>query len=163
VYDPRCCGRKFGSLIHTHCIFVSCVQMGLGKTLQSISVLVYMLEYQRVTGPHLIIVPKSTLSNWMNELARWAPTLTPVKFHGDKTSREEIVNNILRPGQKDADRQWNVCVTTYEVCNIEKNVFNKFAWSYLIIDEAHRLKNEASTFSKTVRSFETRYRILLTG
>lgn len=54
-------------------------------------------------------------------------------------------------------------MTTYEVCNIEKNVLNKFAWSYLIIDEAHRLKNETSAFSMTVRSFETRYRILITG
>jgi SWI/SNF-related matrix-associated actin-dependent regulator of chromatin subfamily A member 5 len=74
----------------------------------------------------------------IDELARWAPTLKVVKFHGDKGSREEIVNNILRPGQKDEDRSWNVCMTTYEVCNIEKNVLNKFAWSYLIIDEAHR-------------------------
>jgi SWI/SNF-related matrix-associated actin-dependent regulator of chromatin subfamily A member 5 len=98
-----------------------------------------------------------------DELARWAPTLNTVKFHGDKASREEIVNTVLCPGQKDTDRTWNVCVTTYELCNIEKNVLNKFAWSYLIIDEAHRLKNEASTFSKTVRTFETRYRILLTG
>ena len=99
----------------------------------------------------------------MNEIGRWAPTLTPVKFHGDKTNREEIANNILCPGQRDSDRKWHVCITTYEVCNIEKNVLNKFAWTYLIIDEAHRLKNEASTFSSTVRSFETRYRILLTG
>jgi SWI/SNF-related matrix-associated actin-dependent regulator of chromatin subfamily A member 5 len=113
-------------------------QMGLGKTLQSISVLVYMMEYQNVNGPHLIIVPKSTLSNWMNELARWAPTLKAVKFHGDKASREEMIENVLRPGRKDSDRDWNVVVTTYEICNIEKNTFMKFAWSYLIIDEAHR-------------------------
>lgn len=53
--------------------------------------------------------------------------------------------------------------TTYEVCNIERNALMKFAWSYLIIDEAHRLKNEASTFSQTVRMFETRFRILITG
>mmetsp|Transcript_46834 Transcript_46834/g.53157 ORF Transcript_46834/g.53157 Transcript_46834/m.53157 type:complete len:1469 (+) Transcript_46834:105-4511(+) len=138
-------------------------EMGLGKTLQAISVLVYMMEYQNVTGPHLIIVPKSTLSNWMNELARWAPTLKAVKFHGDKASREEMIETILCPGQKDSERSWHVCVTTYEICNIEKNTFLKFAFSYLIIDEAHRLKNEASMFSKTVRTFETRYRILLTG
>uniref|UniRef100_A0A7S4ACA6 Chromatin-remodeling complex ATPase chain n=1 Tax=Pseudo-nitzschia australis TaxID=44445 RepID=A0A7S4ACA6_9STRA len=138
-------------------------EMGLGKTLQSISVLVYMMEFQNVNGPHLIIVPKSTLSNWMNELARWAPTLKAVKFHGDKASREEMVETVLCPGRKHSERDWNVVVTTYEVCNIEKNTFTKFAWSYLIIDEAHRLKNEASTFSKTVRTFETRYRILLTG
>ncbi|CAJ1954328.1 unnamed protein product [Cylindrotheca closterium] len=138
-------------------------EMGLGKTLQSISVLVYMLEYQNSTGPHLIVVPKSTLSNWMNEIKRWAPTLSAVKFHGDKTAREELANNVLCPGQHDSERTWNVCVTTYEVCNIDKNVLNKFAWSYLIIDEAHRLKNEASTFSVTIRTFETRYRLLLTG
>jgi SWI/SNF-related matrix-associated actin-dependent regulator of chromatin subfamily A member 5 len=109
--------------------------MGLGKTLQSISVLVYMLEYRNVTGPHLIVVPKSTLSNWMNEIARWAPTLTAVKFHGDKAAREEIIRRDLAPSQRDEERTWNVVVTTYEVCNIEKNTLSKFAWSYLIIDE----------------------------
>ena len=112
--------------------------MGLGKTLQSISVLVYMKEIQNDNGPHLIIVPKSTLSNWMNELSRWAPTLKAVKFHGDKALREEMIETILCPGRKNSDRTWNVVVTTYEICNIEKNVFMKFAWSYLIIDEAHR-------------------------
>lgn len=137
--------------------------MGLGKTLQSISILVYMLECQKISGPHLVVVPKSTLSNWMNELARWAPTLNPVKFHGDRATREDIIATILEPGQRDEDRDWHVVVTTYEICNLEKNTLNKFAWSYLIIDEAHRLKNEASAFSKTVRQFETRYRILLTG
>jgi SWI/SNF-related matrix-associated actin-dependent regulator of chromatin subfamily A member 5 len=139
------------------------VEMGLGKTLQSISILVYMLECQLVTGPHLIVVPKSTLSNWMNELKRWAPTLSAIRFHGDKATREDIIRTHLEPAQRDENREWNVCVTTYEVCNIEKTTLGKFAWCYLIIDEAHRLKNEASAFSKTVRMFETRHRILLTG
>jgi SNF2-related domain/HMG-box domain/DNA-binding domain len=138
-------------------------EMGLGKTLQSISILVYMLEYRNDTGPHLIIVPKSTLSNWMNELARWAPTLKTVKFHGSKEEREDFVKNTLEPAHRDENRTWNVLVTTYEIINIEKNSLLKFAWSYLIVDEAHRLKNEASLFSKTVRLFETMYRILLTG
>mmetsp|Transcript_26415 Transcript_26415/g.29220 ORF Transcript_26415/g.29220 Transcript_26415/m.29220 type:complete len:1157 (+) Transcript_26415:57-3527(+) len=137
--------------------------MGLGKTLQSISVLVYMYEFQQVYGPHLIVVPKSTLSNWMNEINRWAPELKAVKLHGTKEEREGISKSLMEPAQKNESRQWNVCVTTYEVCNIEKHVLNKFAWSYLIIDEAHRLKNETSAFSKTIRSFETRYRLLLTG
>lgn len=99
----------------------------------------------------------------MTEISRWAPTLNAVKFHGDKETREDIVSTILQPGQIDEERDWHVVVTTYEVCNIEKNTLKKFAWSYLIIDEAHRLKNEASAFSRTVRLFETRYRILLTG
>lgn len=137
--------------------------MGLGKTLQSISVLVYMKEYLHLDGPHLIVVPKSTLSNWMNEIKRWAPNLSAVKFHGNKEERDEITKTLMEPAQKDELREWNVCVTTYEVVNIDKHILNKFAWSYLIIDEAHRLKNEASTFSQTIRSFETRYRLLLTG
>jgi SWI/SNF-related matrix-associated actin-dependent regulator of chromatin subfamily A member 5 len=137
--------------------------LSLGKTLQSISVLVYMHEYQNSFGPHLIVVPKSTLSNWMAELKRWAPELSAVRFHGTKDEREEMARNVLCPGQRDEERSWNVCVTTYEVCNMDRNVLNKFAWSYLIIDEAHRLKNEASTFSRTIRTFETRYRLLLTG
>ena len=58
---------------------------------------------------------------------------------------------------------WDVCVTTYEVCNTERQVLSKFAWKYLIIDEAHRLKNEASIFSKTVRTYNTSHRLLLTG
>ena len=42
-------------------------------------------------------------------------------------------------------------------------MLEKFAWRYLVIDEAHRLKNEASTFSHTVRGFKTAFRLLLTG
>ncbi|KAH8044078.1 helicase [Aureococcus anophagefferens] len=41
--------------------------MGLGKTLQSISMLGYLHEFKRINGPHLVLVPKTTLSNWMNE------------------------------------------------------------------------------------------------
>ncbi len=113
-------------------------EMGLGKTLQSISILVYMLEYMENSGPHLVVVPKSTLSNWMAEFKRWAPTINAIKFHGNKMEREEIARTILQPGQRDEERTWNACVTTYEVCNMDKQVLNKFAWSYLIIDEAHR-------------------------
>ena len=43
-------------------------EMGSGKTLGPILVLVYMQEYRNATGPHLLVVSKSTLSNWMNEL-----------------------------------------------------------------------------------------------
>jgi len=70
-------------------------ETGLGKTLQSISILVYMLEYMDVSGPHLVVVPKSTLSNRMAELKRWAPTLNAVKFHGTKQEREDLVRNVL--------------------------------------------------------------------
>jgi len=100
----------------------------------------------------------------MNEIGRWAPTLKAIRFHGDKESRGNMIQEQLEPAaNRDEDRDWHVCVTTYELCNIEKSILGKFAWNYLIIDEAHRLKNEASAFSKTVRQFETGHRLLLTG
>ena len=70
----------------------------------------------------------------------------------------------LEDDNSDNPRAWDVCVTTYEVCNTERQVLSKFARKYLVIDEAHRLKNEASIFSKTVRTFSTfPSRLLLTG
>ncbi|KAL3815904.1 hypothetical protein ACHAXA_005752 [Cyclostephanos tholiformis] len=162
-------------------------EMGLGKTLQSISILAYHYEYLKIQGPHLVCVPKSTLSNWMNELNRWCPSLRAIRFHGEKEEREALseeyftneaaahdgrrpTKQILnhRTGEMEDDnsdnpRAWDVCVTTYEVANTERKALSRFAWKYLIIDEAHRLKNEASIFSTTVRAFNTSHRLLLTG
>ena len=161
-------------------------QMGLGKTVQSIAIMAYHYEYRRIQGPHLVCVPKSTMSNWMNELARWCPSLRVLKFHGSREEREYMVDNFLtnkaaahdgkRPDNQimnekgeliddntNNPRTWDVCVTTYEVANTERRALGKFAWKYLVIDEAHRLKNDASMFSKTVRGFRTSNRLLLTG
>eukprot|EP00986_Skeletonema_menzelii_P002857 scaffold833_cov145-Skeletonema_menzelii.AAC.17 len=162
-------------------------EMGLGKTLQSISILAYHYEFLKTQGPHLVCVPKSTLSNWMNELNRWCPSLRAIRFHGAKEEREALAEEYFtneaaahdgkRPTKQilnektgemeddnsDNPRAWDVCVTTYEVANTEKKVLSRFAWKYLVIDEAHRLKNESSMFSTTVRSFNTAYRLLLTG
>ena len=138
-------------------------EMGLGKTLQSISVLGFFHEYKKCSGPHLVMVPKSTLSNWMNEFKRWCPVLRVVRFHGSKEEREEQIRDVVKPGRMHAERDWDVVVTTYEVLNLEKGALSKIAWKYLIIDEAHRLKNEASQFSQTVRALDTAHRLLLTG
>ena len=137
--------------------------LGLGKTLQSISMIAYLAEYKNKKGPHLVMVPKSTLSNWCNEFARWAPKLRVAKFHGPKEERAVVIESVLKPNIKHDDRGWDVCITTYEICMLEKTTLFKFAWRYLIIDEAHRLKNEASQFSMIVRQLQTENRLLLTG
>ncbi|RYD84285.1 MAG: DEAD/DEAH box helicase [Verrucomicrobiaceae bacterium] len=137
-------------------------EMGLGKTLQSISILAYLREFKKVDGPHLIMVPKSTLSNWQREFKRFCPVVRVLCFHGSKDERQEIINERLRPAAQGI-RDWDVVVTTYEVLNLEKGALMKIAWRYLIIDEAHRLKNEASQFSQTVRLLNTQHRLLLTG
>ena len=80
------------------------IAQGLGKTLQSISILAYMLEFKRVAGPHLVLVPKTTLANWMGELRRWCPRLRALQFHGPKEQRAAFVQEHLRAGAPDAAR-----------------------------------------------------------
>lgn len=47
-----------------------------------------------------------------------------------------------------APGKFDVVVTSYEMVIKEKNHFKKFHWRYIIIDEAHRIKNENSILSK---------------
>ena len=65
-----------------------------------------MKEYRNVSGPHLVMVPKSTLSNWMNEFNRWCPSLRVVRFHGSKEERAELVADVLKPGLSQEQRGW---------------------------------------------------------
>lgn len=132
-------------------------EMGLGKTLQTISLLGYMKHFRNIHGPHLVIVPKSTLQNWMNEFNKWCPTLRAVCLIGDQEARNTFIRETLMPGE------WDVCITSYEMVIREKGVFKKFNWRYMVIDEAHRIKNEKSKLSEIVREFKTTNRLLLTG
>ncbi|NWT61741.1 SMCA1 protein, partial [Erythrocercus mccallii] len=130
---------------------------GLGKTLQTIALLGYLKHYRNIPGPHMVLVPKSTLHNWMNEFKRWVPSLRAVCLIGDKDARAAFIRDVMMPGE------WDVCVTSYEMVIKEKSVFKKFNWRYLVIDEAHRIKNEKSKLSEIVREFKTTNRLLLTG
>ena len=69
-----------------------------GKTLQSISILAYMREFRNINGPHLVMVPKSTLPNWCKEFEHWCPVIRILRFHGNKDERADIVQNHLKPG-----------------------------------------------------------------
>ncbi|KAI9912264.1 hypothetical protein PsorP6_008845 [Peronosclerospora sorghi] len=101
--------------------------------------------------------------NWLAEFGRWCPSLRAVKFHGNKEERLQCVQEVLCPGLPDDKRKFDVCVTTFEMCLKEKAALCKFAWRYLVIDEAHRIKNESSQFSTVVRMLDTEHRLLLTG
>ncbi|XWS53662.1 hypothetical protein CRYUN_Cryun10bG0019800 [Craigia yunnanensis] len=132
-------------------------EMGLGKTLQTISLMGYLHEYRGITGPHMVVAPKSTLGNWMNEIRRFCPVLRAVKFLGNPEERRYIREELLVAGKFD------VCVTSFEMAIKEKTALRRFSWRYIIIDEAHRIKNENSLLSKTMRLYNTNYRLLITG
>nr|KAJ3418771.1 SWI/SNF- matrix-associated actin-dependent regulator of chromatin sub A member 5 [Polyrhizophydium stewartii] len=132
-------------------------EMGLGKTLQTISFLGYLKHFLSINGPHLVIVPKSTLHNWYSEFRRWVPSIDVFMLHGHKEQRADLVKNKLLVGP------FEVCITSYEMVLLETSAFKKIAWQYIVIDEAHRIKNENSALSQIVRLLNCRNRLLLTG
>jgi SWI/SNF-related matrix-associated actin-dependent regulator of chromatin subfamily A member 5 len=105
-------------------------EMGLGKTLQTIAFLGYLRHIMGITGPHLITVPKSTLDNWKREFAKWTPEVNVLVLQGAKDERHNLINERL------IDEKFDVCITSYEMILREKAHLKKFAWEYIIIDEA---------------------------
>ena len=137
--------------------------MGLGKTLQTIALLGWCKVALGLQGPHLVLVPKSTMSNWEREIKRFCPSLRSVSLHGDREERTTIIAQRLRPGMTFEERGWHICLTTYEVAGIEESALTKIPWQYLVIDEAHRIKNEQSSLASTVRYMVSSHRLLITG
>lgn len=132
-------------------------EMGLGKTLQTISFIGYLRFIMGITGPHLVVVPKSTLDNWKREFGRWIPDIDVFVLQGNKDERAELIQDRL------VDEKFDVCITSYEMILREKSHLKKFAWEYIIIDEAHRIKNEESSLAQIIRMFNSRNRLLITG
>lgn len=132
-------------------------EMGLGKTLQTISFLGYLRYFKQINGPHIIIVPKSTLDNWAREFAKWTPEVRVLVIQGDKDHRNHLINKRLMTCDFD------VVISSYEIVIREKAAFRKFNWEYIIIDEAHRIKNEESLLSQIIRMFHSSNRLLITG
>lgn len=93
----------------------------------------------------------------MNEFSKWCPSVRAVCLIGDQEARTQFIRDVLMPGE------WDVCITSFEMCIREKSVFKKFNWRYMVIDEAHRIKNEKSKLSEILREFKTANRLLLTG
>ncbi|CAH7684062.1 SNF2 family N-terminal domain-domain-containing protein [Phakopsora pachyrhizi] len=145
------------SLFHNGINGILADEMGLGKTLQTISFLGYLKHHRSLSGPHLVVVPKSTLDNWNREFNFWVPGFNIVSLKGDKDERAEICQ------KKVLTQDFDIILTTYEICLREKSSLKKVAWEYIIIDEAHRIKNVDSMLSQIIRAFQSRARLLITG
>ncbi|CAL8096469.1 unnamed protein product [Calicophoron daubneyi] len=143
-------------------------EMGLGKTIQTIGFLSYLFHEHNLYGPFLIVVPLSTISSWQKELQLWAPDMNAIIYTGDHISRQLIrEHEWCGGGAGNAKRQqmlkFNICVTTYEILLKDKSWLSQVSWSFLGVDEAHRLKNDCSQLYKTLQTFSTNTRLLVTG
>jgi len=93
----------------------------------------------------MIVAPKSVIPNWMKEFAKWTPHFWVVNLKPTKEEREEILANQM------VDGKFDICLTTYEGVTICFNSLKKFKFHYMIIDEAHKLKNADSKIFKLSR------------
>ncbi|KAK6104410.1 CHD C-terminal 2 domain family protein [Brugia pahangi] len=151
-------------------------EMGLGKTIQSMVFLYSLVKEGHTRGPFLVAAPLSTLINWEREAEFWCPDFYVVTYVGDKDSRTVIrehefsfIEGAVRGGPKpsrlktDQGIKFHVLLTSYELINIDKSILSSIEWAGLVVDEAHRLKNNQSLFFRTLRDFRINYRLLLTG
>lgn len=145
-------------LIDMHERNINCIladEMGLGKTLQTITFLGYCKFVIKETKPNLLIVPKSILYNWKSEFKKFIKDYRVFVFHGLKDEIRGILDEYY-------EMEYDCVITTYEMCMRFEKVL-KQKWLYVIIDEAHRIKNDESLLSKIVRRIDCEHRLLLTG
>lgn len=136
-------------------------EMGLGKTIQTISFLAHLLE-EGEPGPHVIIVPSSTIENWIRESKTWCPSLKLLVYYGSQEDRRATRQYIML---NDSD-QFNVILTTYNMAtgSIEdRSLFKKFNFHYAVFDEGHLLKNMSSLRYQNLMRISAERRLLLTG
>ncbi|KAM6217138.1 chromodomain-helicase-DNA-binding protein 1-like [Rhynchocyon petersi] len=132
-------------------------EMGLGKTCQTIALLIYLAGRLNDEGPFLILCPLSVLGNWKEEMERFAPGFSCAIYTGDKEERARLQQDLKQ------ESHFNVLLTTYEVCLKDAAFLKSFHWSVLVVDEAHRLKNQSSLLHKTLSEFSVVFSLLLTG
>jgi len=141
---------------------ISCIladDMGLGKTCQVISFL-SQLQLEAVDGVHLVIVPGSTLENWLREFENFSPGLNVVPYYGSQAERPTLQQKI-----EDDFSEIDVIVTTYDMT--VKPDDNKFLRglepSVCVYDEAHALRNPKSDRYKQLMRIKADFKVLLTG
>lgn len=132
-------------------------EMGLGKTIQTIALLSYLACEHHIWGPHLIVVPTSVMLNWEMEFKKFAPGFKVLTYYGSPQERAR-----KRKGWNKMDA-FHVCITSYQLVVHDHSSFKRRRWRYMILDEAHNIKNFRSTRWKALLNFNTENRLLLTG
>lgn len=122
--------------------------MGLGKTLQALAVLA--TDYPSEKQPSLIVMPKSLLFNWNQEVKKFTPQLSTYTFYGNTRDIE-------------AARKCNLIFTTYAMMRIEIEVLKEEKFHYIILDESQNIKNIQAQTTKAAMLLNGKHRLALSG
>jgi SNF2-related domain/Helicase conserved C-terminal domain len=124
--------------------------MGLGKTLQTLTWIAWLQKTYPVTGPILIICPKSVVETWIQEAACYFPSLPVTGLR-----KPDLGTESLMPGQ--------VLILNYTQLRLAGESLKDFHWDAVVFDEGQNLKNTASQTTQSARALNARHKILLTG
>ncbi len=127
--------------------------MGLGKTAQTIALLTRMKE-QSGHGPNLIVTPTSLADNWKNEIAKFSPGLTSMIYRGSPQRRDRLRKEL---------ETVDIVLGTYATVRNDASLLREVQWRYVILDEAHFIKNSAAATTKAIKTIPARHRLALTG
>ncbi len=130
--------------------------MGLGKTVQVIALMqkqCWKKASDEMT-PNLIVVPKSLVFNWIDELQKFAPNLSVLNYTG--SNRRENISDI-------DIKKSNIIVTTYHTLRNDFDRLSATLFSYIILDEAQTIKNPESQVSKACKALAGKQKLALTG
>ncbi|WKX89625.1 hypothetical protein Q1695_008907 [Nippostrongylus brasiliensis] len=146
-------------------------EMGLGKTVQTITFLSQVYEYG-IHGPFLIVVPLSTIHNWVREFETWTD-MNAVVYHGSQHSRDVIQQYEIYYAKQHSsgNKLWrknlvklDALITTFEMVVTDCEFLRKIPFRVCVIDEAHRLKNRnCKLLTGGLHAFRMEHRVLLTG
>ena len=127
--------------------------MGLGKTLQTIALLESV--YSQELPASLVVVPKSLLYNWQNELRKFSPHLKIYIHAGTSRPKPEPIEKLFSAYQ--------VIITSYGIVRSDIDYLSRYAFHYLILDESQYIKNPGSVIYQDVRKLHSTHRLALTG
>ena len=95
--------------------------------------------------------------NWEMEFKKFLPGFKILTYYGNQKERKE-----KRKGWNTAN-SFHVCVTSYQIVLVDQHIFRRKPWHYMILDEAHHIKNFRSQRWQTLLGFNAKRRLLLTG
>jgi len=126
--------------------------MGLGKTIQTLCHLHHEKQSGRADLPCLIIAPKSVVPNWEKEVRKFAPSMTVLRLEGPRRKRYyEVLEHA------------DLVVTSYPVLLRDAEEILKQEFHYVVLDEAHTIKNSRSQVTKVAYQVNARHRLALSG
>jgi len=140
--------------------------MGLGKTLQSICLILHLKETGQLQHPVLVVAPTSLLTNWAKEAERFAPSLNVTSYYGAKRVLS-VIDGYKDKGVKPGDNgegeagdiggkrsklgSPDVVLTTYATLRMDINSLQRKKFSALVIDEAQYIKDATSATAKALK------------